>query len=127
MNPAKAPAVVVEFATGTSLYRETDRPSQLPIVRNGPPGTFVLFPAGLRVSVPTDQVVAADDHDGHARIEFGGMALVRADDDHLLFRRVRELRREDELSPERSYVMRLDVTWVRAIFVEGVSVWQAQR
>ncbi len=35
------PPLVIQFAAGSSLEREQDRPSQLPIYRNGPPGTFV--------------------------------------------------------------------------------------
>ena len=53
--------LLIEFAPQTSLYREPDRVSQLPIVRNGPAGTFVVFPDGVRVSLPTDQIVFADD------------------------------------------------------------------
>jgi hypothetical protein len=46
-------------------------------VEDGPPGTFVLFPHGLRVSLPTDQIVAADDDGGRARVAFGGRAVRR--------------------------------------------------
>jgi hypothetical protein len=46
--------LLIDFAAPTSLLREQNRPSTLPIVGNGPPGTFVLFPNGLRVSLPTD-------------------------------------------------------------------------
>src|SRR3954447_24028547 len=65
--------LVIVFAPGTSLYREQDLISHLPIVRNGPAGTFVVFPSGVRVSLPTDQVVSADERDGAARVGFGGM------------------------------------------------------
>jgi hypothetical protein len=53
--------LLIEFAAPSSLLRERDRPSAFPIVGNGPPGTFVVFPNGLRVSLPTDQIVSADD------------------------------------------------------------------
>ena len=53
--------LLVAFAAPSSLVVERDRPSQFPILGNGPPGTFVLFPGRLRVSLPTDQVVSADD------------------------------------------------------------------
>ena len=36
-----------------------------------------LFPNGLRVSLPTDQIVAADDDGGRARVAFGGRAVRR--------------------------------------------------
>jgi hypothetical protein len=97
----------------------------LPIVGNGPPGTFVLFPGGLRVSLPTDQIVWADDTDGYARVGFGGMRLVKSDGRHLVFERVRELYPEDQLSPDRSHTMRLDPAWVAVISVLGQPVWPA--
>ena len=65
--------LLIEFAAPTSLLREQDRPSTLPIIGNGPPGTFILFPNGLKVSLPTDQIVFADDASGQARVGFGGM------------------------------------------------------
>ena len=45
---------LIEFAPGTSLYRERDFVSQLSILRNGQAGAFVVFSDGLRVSLPTD-------------------------------------------------------------------------
>src|SRR5262245_15550728 len=54
------PMLEIEFARGTTILREADRPSHFPILRNGPPGTFVVFPHGLRVSLPTDQIVTSD-------------------------------------------------------------------
>ena len=56
--------LLIEFAPDTLLYRERDLLSQFPIVRNGPAGTFVIFPSGVRVSLPTDQIVVADDTGG---------------------------------------------------------------
>src|SRR5688500_13727792 len=44
--------LLIEFAPHTSLYRERELVSQLPIIRNGPAGTFLVFPGGLRVSLP---------------------------------------------------------------------------
>ena len=46
--------LLIAFAAPSSLVVERDRPSQFPILGNGPPGTFVLFPGRLRVSLPTD-------------------------------------------------------------------------
>ena len=69
--------LLIEFAPHTSLYRERELVSQLPIIRNGPAGTFVVFPRGLRVSLPTDQIIVADDTGGHARVGFGGRRVAR--------------------------------------------------
>jgi hypothetical protein len=94
-----------------------------PIVGNGPPGTFVIFPSGLRVSLPTDQIVSADDTSGYARVGFGGMQFVGREGPHLAFLRVRELFPEAQLSPDRSHKMLLDPQWVTGIWVEGRRVW----
>ena len=115
--------LVIDFVSPTTLLQEQDRPSALPIVGNGPPGTFVLFPEGLRVSLPTDQIVSADDASGHARVEFGGMQFVGIDEGQLTFIRVRELLPEDQLSPDRSHLMRLDPRWVAAISEDGRPMW----
>ena len=115
--------MLIDFVAPTSLLRERDRPSALPIVGNGPPGTFVLFPNGLRVSLPTDQVVFADDSGGHARVEFGGMQFVGFEDGRLAFIRVRELVPEHQLSPARSHKMLLDPRWVATISEGGRMLW----
>jgi hypothetical protein len=117
--------LLIEFAPQTSLYREPDRVSQLPIVRNGPPGTFVVFPDGMRVSLPTDQIVFADDTDGAARVGFGGMSFTGSADGQLIFVRVRELQPEEQLSPARSHVMRLEARMVSSILEDGRPVWPA--
>jgi hypothetical protein len=116
--------ILIEFAPRTSLHRERDLVSQLPIVRNGPPGTFVVFPDGLRVSLPTDQIVFTDDHDGRASVGFGGMRFTGLEDGRLKFVRIRELLPEDQLSPARSHTMLLDPDWVAMISVDGRPVWQ---
>ena len=115
--------LLIEFAEPTSLLLEQSRISTLPIIANGPPGTFVLFPNGLRVSLPTDQIVFADDSDGHVRVGFGGMRFVGSEDGGLVFVRILELYSEDQLSPARSHTMRLDQQWVTSIAVEGSRVW----
>ena len=97
-----------------------------PIIGNGPPGTFVVFPDGLRVSLPTDQIVFANDASGHVRAEFGGMKFVGLEDGLLVFARIRELFPEDQLSPARSHTMRLDPRWVVAISEDGHTVWPAR-
>jgi hypothetical protein len=75
--------LLIDFATPSSVFREQNRVSMLRIIGNGPPGTFVLFPNGLRVSLPTDQIVFADDAGGHARVGFGGMQFVGPEEGHL--------------------------------------------
>ena len=115
--------LVIDFAAPSSLLREQHRASQLPVVGNGPPGTFVVFPHGLRVSLPTDQIVVAAEVGGHVRVGFGGMQFVGLQEGSLVFVRVRELFPEDQLSPARSHTMRLDPQWVTAISVDGQAAW----
>ena len=113
----------IDFVAPSSLLRERPRRSDLLIVGNGPPGTFVLFPDGLRVSLPTDQIVFAADDGGFASVGFGGMQFVGEEEGTLVFTRVREVLPEDQLSPARSHTMRLDVRWVTAMLAEGRAVW----
>jgi hypothetical protein len=115
--------LVIEFAPRSVLHLERDRVSQLPIVRNGPAGTFVVLPSGVNVSLPTDQIVFADDTNGAARVGFGGMRFDGLRNGQLIFLRVRELRPEEELSPERSHVMMLDPQWVSSVRVDRRVVW----
>lgn len=115
--------LLIEFAEPTSLVLEQSRISALPIIGNGPPGTFVVFPHGLRVSLPTDQIVFADDSAGYVRVGFGGMRFVGAEDGRLVFVRIRELYPEDQLSPARSHAMLLDPQWITSISVDGSRVW----
>ena len=122
VNLAEIP-VLVDFAAPSTVFREVNRISALPIVGNGPPGTFVVFPNRFRMSLPTDQVVFADDTEDHARVGFGGMAFVGSEDGQLVFVRVRELHPEDRLSPARSHVMRLDARHVTAVLEHGRRVW----
>ena len=116
--------LLIDFATPSSIFRERNRVSTLRIVGNGPPGTFVLFPKeGLRVSLPTDQILFADDAGGHARVGFGGMQFVGPEDEDLVFVRIRELLPEEQLSPARSHTMRLDSQRVVLVSVNGRPVW----
>lgn len=117
--------LLIDFAAPTTLLRERDRTSALPIIGNGPPGTFVLLANGLRVSLPTDQIVLAEEAGGHVRIGFGGMRFVGAQDGRLVFVRFLELFPEDQLSPARSHKMLLEPQWVAAISVNGRRVWPA--
>ena len=114
--------LVIIFAPGARLYRERDRPSHFPIHRNGPAGTFVVFDT-LRVSLPTDQIVFAEET-GHAvTVGFGGFRFDGNRDGSLVFTRVRDLLPEDQLSPDRSRTMTLEPSWVSAIDVDGVRAW----
>jgi hypothetical protein len=113
--------LLIDFAT-PSIFREHDRISMASIIGDGPPGTFVLLPNGLRLSLPMDQIFA-DDTGGHARVGFGGMQFVESEEGHLLFVRIRELLPEDQLSPARSHTMRLDSQWVATVSVDGQPVW----
>lgn len=117
--------LLIDFAAPSSIVRERNRVSTLPIVANGPPGTFVHFPNGLRVSMPTDQIVFADDAGGRARIGIGGMRFIGLEEGHLVFVRVREVLPDDQLSPERSRTMRLDPRWVETIWADGRQIWRA--
>lgn len=118
--------LLIDFATPSSIFREHNRISTLRIIGNGPPGTFVLFPNGLRVSLPTDQIVFADDTSGHARVGFGGMQFVGSEDGRLVFVRIRELLPEDQLSPARSHTMLLDSQQVATVSVDGRPVWPGE-
>jgi hypothetical protein len=115
--------LLIDFVGPTSLRRERNRVSPLPIIQNGPPGTFVLFRDGLAVSLPTDQIVYADDSGGHARVGFGGMQFVGLEEGRLVFVRVRELLPDDQLSPARSHTMRLEPQWVATILESGRRLW----
>jgi hypothetical protein len=115
--------LLIEFANPTSLLLERHHESALPIIGNGPPGTFVVFPHGLRVSLPTDQIVLADDSDGFARVGFGGMRFVGSENGRLVFVRTRELYSEDQLSPARSHTMLLEPEWVTSISARGSRLW----
>jgi hypothetical protein len=116
--------LVVAFAPGSSLHREQDRVSHLPIHRNGPPGTFVRV-AGVRISLPTDQIVAVHETDSGVVVGFGGMRFTGLEDGRLTFLRVRDLWPEDCLSPARSWTMRLEPQCIAAVHENGSQVWPA--
>ena len=115
--------LVIEFVEQTSLLRERPLVSDLPILRNGPPGTFVVFRGGWRVSLPTDQIVFAEEVDNRVRVGFDGMRFVGLTDGALAFHRVHELYPEDQLSPARSHTMRLAPDVVSRIHENGEVVW----
>jgi hypothetical protein len=113
----------VEFVPGSHVDRERPFVPGLPIVRNGPPGTFVTFADGRRVPLPTDQITSVENGGGAARVGFGGMRFEGVEDGQLTFRRVRDLAAEHELSPERGRRMTLDPQMVAAVFMEGRLAW----
>ena len=115
--------LIIDFAAPSSLLRERHRASQLPILGNGPPGTFVLFPDGLKVSLPTDQIVFAEEAGGRARVGFGGMQFVGPEEAQLVFVRIREVLPASQLSPARSHTMRLEARRVASVFVDGRHAW----
>ena len=114
--------LLVEFAPGSTLLRETDRASHLPIHRNGPPGTFIRL-GTLRISLPTDQIVSIDETGGTLTVGFGGMSLTGIEEGRLTFARVRDLLPEEQLSPDRSWTMTLETKWVEAVYENGRRVW----
>ena len=128
MTAGKSAAVfcTVEFVQGSRIHREAafvPAALALPVVQNGPPGTFVTFADGGRVPLPTDQIVSTDDRAGAAQVSFGGMRFDGLEGGHLTFRRVRDLFAEHELSPERGRRMTLKPEMVAAVFMEGRLVW----
>jgi hypothetical protein len=121
---SSAPAFcTVEFVRGSRLHKEPPFVPGLPVVQNGPPGTFVIFADGRRVPLPTDQIVSADDESGATRVSFGGMRWVGIESGQLTFHRVRDVLPEHALSPERGRRMTLSPEMVAAVFMEGRLVW----
>ena len=94
-------------------------PSGLPMWRNGPPGTFVVFTGrSSRVSA-TDQIGDRDDSGAGARVGFGGMRFAGMEAERLIFHRVREMHPEEQLSPARSRIMVLSMEWISSISIDG--------
>ena len=115
--------LLIEFVPGTRVYREPEFVSKLPILQNGPPGTFVVFADGTKVPLPTDQIVFAEDDGGAARVGFGGMSAAGMEDEKLVFYRVRDLQPAALLSPERGQKMTLNPQTVTSVAVDGRIVW----
>ena len=122
MSTAPVP-LLIQFVPGTTLRRQSELLQGLHIMQNGPPGTFVVFPEGLHVSLPTDQIVVTESTDTGVRVGFGGMSFAGLENGRLTFHRVRDLQPEDRLSPDRSRLMLLDPAWVRAVVAFGTQVW----
>jgi hypothetical protein len=116
-------ATVVEFAVGTTIEREPESRSALPIVGNGPPGTWVRFADGTRVPLPTDQIVEAVERDGFAVVSFGGMRFTGIEGTRLNFVRERDVWPAEALSPERRGRMTLERAMVTCVRVGARRVW----
>jgi hypothetical protein len=114
---------MVEFVQGTRVEKDRAFVPGLPVVQNGPPGTFVRFADGRRVPLPTDQIVLAEDNGGAARVGFGGMRFDGIEEGLLTFLRVRDLVAAHELSPERGRRMTLEPKMIAAVFMEGQLAW----
>ena len=122
MTPA--PLIVVELVPGTRVEREAEVVPRLPIVQNGPPGTTLHLADGLRIPLPTSQIVAFEDgRDAAARVTFGGMSFAGVIAGQLVFLRVRDLEPQARLSPERSSRMTLEPHMVVSVTVDGHVVW----
>ena len=115
--------LLIEFVSGTHIVREPPFVSKLPILRNGPPGTSVVFRDGVSVPLPTDQIVFAEVEGGAAHVGFGGMSFEGIEAGELVFLRVRDLQPEELLSPQRGRRMTLEPSMVAAITVDGRAVW----
>jgi len=90
--------------------------------RNGPPGTFVRL-GGVRISLPTDQIVAVEQARGAVTVAFGGMRFIGVEQGRLTFVRVRDLWPEERLSPDRSWKMTLETHWVTSVHENGCQAW----
>ena len=119
----KAYPLLIEFVPGTQVARQPDFVSKLPILRNGPPGTAVVFADGTKVNLPTDQIIFFEVTDGVARVGFGGMSAAGMEDGQLVFYRVRDLQPAELLSPERGLRMTLEPRMVTSVSVDGRVVW----
>jgi hypothetical protein len=117
-------ALLIEFVRGARIYREAAVRPRLPIVQNGPPGTFIVFPSGARVPLPTDQIILAEDSEGVARVGFGGMRFEGVEGGQLVFRRVRDIAPQETLSPERGVRMTLEPWMIASVASYGRLVWQ---
>jgi hypothetical protein len=115
--------VVVTFAPGSRLLRESPYTPALPILRNGPPGTFVRFNDGTLVPLPTDQIVFGCERENAAEVTFGGMMFAGIEDGQLVFHGVKEMLALDILSPQRGIRMTLNPSMVTTIQAGERFVW----
>jgi hypothetical protein len=120
---SKDPSATLEFIAGSRIQCAQPVASALPIVRNGPPATYVVFPDGSGIGLPTDQILTHEQVNGAARVSFGGMRFDGVEDGLLAFRRVREVLPEHQLMPERGRLLKLDPKLVTRVLVGGREQW----
>ena len=113
----------IEFVAGSRVRRDEPVRSQLPLVRNGPPATWIVFADGRGLGVPTDQILRAEDSGGAARVAFGGMRFDGAEDGWLVFRRAREVLAEEQLAPERGRELKVRVQDIARVIASGKPAW----
>lgn len=118
--------LVVEFIPGTTVFREAGTERGLPVLKNGLPGTSIVFSDGKTVPLPSDQIVEAIDHEGAALVAFGGMKFSEFKDGRLHFLRFKEILPEQQLSPERGFHMILFPEHVRCVSAYGSVVWLSE-
>ena len=80
--------LLIDFVAPTSLLREPNRNISTSGYWKRSARHLCPFPNGLRVSLPTDQIVFADDTRGHAEFGFGGMRFVGSKEGRLVFVRI---------------------------------------
>jgi threonine dehydratase len=117
------PLSTVRFATGSRIRRDDPVPTTLPLIRNAPPATWVVFADGRGLGIPTDQILSAGDAGGAAIASFGGMRFDGLEDGWLCFRRDREVLPEDQLAPERGRLLRVPPADIATVLVEGRLAW----
>jgi hypothetical protein len=115
--------VIVTFVSGSRLLRESPYTPALPILKNGPPGTFIRFDDGTLVPIPTDQIVDSCEKENRAEVTFGGMMFVGIEDGELVFHRVKEMQPQELLSPQRGVRMTLSPSMVITIQAGDHYVW----
>lgn len=116
-------STTLEFVPGSRIERQKPVKSALPLVRNGPPATWVVFADRMGIGVPTDQIVTAQDAAGAAHVQFGGMRFDGEDGTFLVFRRESEVRPEHELMPERGRELKIERARVARVLSGDRVLW----
>jgi hypothetical protein len=115
--------LVVEFARGSRIRREDADEISFTVSQEVLPVTFVQFPDGSQVSIPTDQVVLGEDSHGAALIGFGGMCFEGMEDEQLVFWRVCDVVRGEYMLSGPRERMALALPLVSRVVVRGTQVW----
>ena len=112
--------LLVEFSPGSRVERACAVVSDLPVLQNGPPGTFVVFADGARIPLPTDRIVYTVVEDGGAaRVGFEGIQYGGTEAGSLVFHRVQDLQ------PKRGRTMTLEPHRVSFVLSRGRRAWPA--